>query len=51
MFMLSRQVNETVNVVLVIERLGKVRNQKHNLTIREDMEMHKNIHLLLLSQL
>ena len=50
-FMLSRQVNDTVDVVFVIESLGKLRSQKYNLTIttREEMKMHKNIHLLLLS--
>ena len=31
MFMLSRQVNKTVDVVFVIESLGKVKNQKPNL--------------------
>ena len=49
MFMLSRQVNETVDVVFVNESLAKVRSQTHNLTTREEMKMHKNIHLLLLS--
>ena len=49
MFILSRQVNETVDVVLVIESLGKVRSQKHNLTTREEMKMQKHIYLLLLS--
>ena len=44
MFMLSRQVNETVDVVFVIESLAKV-----NLTTREEMKMHKNINLLLQS--
>ena len=46
MFMLSCHVNETVGVVFVIESLGKVRSQKHNLTTRKEMKMHKNIHLL-----
>ena len=49
MFMLSRQVNETVDVVFVNESLAKVRSQTHNLTTREEMKMHKDIHLLLLS--
>ena len=47
MFMLSRQVNDTVDVVFVIESIGKLRSQKYNLTTREEMKMHKNIHLLL----
>ena len=47
MFMLSRQVNDTVDVMFVIESLGKVRSQKHNLTTREEVKMHKNIHVLL----
>ena len=49
MFMLSRQVNETLDVEFVIASLGKARGQKHNFTTREEMKMHKNIHLLLLS--
>ena len=49
MFMLSRQINETVDVVLVNESLAKVRSQTHNLTTRKEMKMHKDIHLLLLS--
>ena len=47
--MLSRQVNKTVDVVFVIESLGKVRSRKPNLTTRKGMKMHKNTHLLLLS--
>jgi len=47
--MLSHQVNKTVDVVFVIESLGKVRSQKHILTTREETKMHKNFHLLLLS--
>ena len=31
--MLSRQVNTIVDAVFVIESLGKVRSQKHNLTV------------------
>ena len=49
MFMLSRQVNETVDVVFINERLAKVRSPTHNLPTREEMKMHKDIHLLLLS--
>ena len=49
MFMLLRQVNEIVDVVFVNESLAKVRSQTHNLTTREEMEMQKDIHLLLLS--
>ena len=49
MFMLSCQVNETVDVVFVNESLAKVRSQTHNLTSREEMKMHKDIYLLLLS--
>ena len=50
MFMLSRQVNETVDLVLFVnESLANVRSQTHNLTTREEMKMHKDIHLLLLS--
>ena len=48
MFMLSRQVTAIVDVVFVIQSLGKVKSQKHNLTVlttREAMKMHKNIHL------
>ena len=44
-----RQVNKTVDVVFVNETLAKVRSQTHNLTTREEMKMHKDIHLLLLS--
>ena len=47
--MLSRQVNEIVDVVFVNESLAKVRSQIHNLTTREEIKMHKDIHLLLLS--
>ena len=47
--MLSRQVNDTVYVVFVIESLGKLRSQRYNLTTREEMKMHKSNHLLLLS--
>ena len=36
MFMLSRHVNETVDVVFVNESLAKVRSQTHNLTTREE---------------
>ena len=46
---MSHQVNETVDVVFVNESLAKVRSQTHNLTTREEMKMHKDIHLLLLS--
>ena len=46
MFRLSRQINETGDVVFIVESLGKVRSQKHNLTTRKEMKMHKNIHLL-----
>ena len=49
MFMLLRQVNEIVDVVFVNESLAKVRSQTHNLTTREETEMQKDIHLLLLS--
>ena len=49
MYMLSRQFNETVDVVFVVKSLAKVRSQRHNLTTREEMKMHKNINLLLLS--
>ena len=49
MYMLSRHVNETVDVVFVNERLAKVTSLTHNLTTREEMKMHKDIHLLLLS--
>ena len=49
MFMLSRLVNETIDVVFVNESLAKVKSQTHNLTTREEMKMHKDIHLLLLS--
>ena len=49
MFILSRQVNETVDVVFVIESLDNVRSPKRNLTTRKEMKMHKNIHLMLLS--
>ena len=49
MFMLSRQVTETVDVVFVNESLAKVKSQTHNLTTREEMKMHKDIYLLLLS--
>ena len=46
---MSRQVNETVDVVFVNESLAKIRSQTHNLTTREEVKMHKDIHLLLLS--
>ena len=46
MFRLSRQINETGDVVSIVESLGKVRSQKHNLTTRKEMQLHKNIHLL-----
>ena len=49
MFMLSRQADETVNVVFGIESSAKARSQKHNFTTRKEMKMPKNIHLLLLS--
>ena len=49
MFMLSRQVNETVDVVFVNESLAKVRSKTHNLTTHEEMKMHKDINLLLQS--
>ena len=49
MFMLSRQVNETVDVVFVNESLAKVKSQTHYLTTREEMKMHEDIYLLLLS--
>ena len=49
MFMLLRQVNEIVDVVFVNESLAKVSSQTHNLTTREETEMQKDIHLLLLS--
>ena len=45
--MLSRQVNQTVDVVFVIESLAKVRSQKLNYC--EEMKMCENIRLLLLS--
>ena len=45
----SSQVNKTVDIVFVIESLGKERSQKPNLTTREEIKMHKNTHLLLLS--
>ena len=35
MFMLSRQVNKIVDVVFVIESLGKAKSQKPNLITRE----------------
>ena len=47
MFMLSRQVNQIVDV-FVIESLAKVRSQKL-LTTCEEMKMRENIRLLLLS--
>ena len=49
MFMLSRQVNKTVDVVSVIESLGKVKNQKPNLITREKMKMLKNTHVVIVT--
>ena len=50
--MLSRQVNEIVDVVFVIENLGKVRSPKHNLTVltaSEKIKMLKTIHYFIYS--
>ena len=50
MSMLSRQVNKIVNVVFVIESLGKVKNQKpNNLITREKMKMLKNTHVIIVT--
>ena len=50
MFMLSRQVNKTVDVVFVIENLGKVKSRKPNLITREKMKMlSKNTHVIIVT--
>ena len=43
MLMLSRQVNNIVNVVFAIESLGKIRSRKPNLTTREEIKIAKRI--------
>ena len=49
MFMLSRQVNKIVDVVFVIESLGKVKSRKPNLITREKMKMLKNAHVIIVT--
>ena len=49
MFMLSRQVNKTVDVVFVIESLGKVKSRRPNLITREIMKMLKNTHVIIVT--
>ena len=49
MFMLSRQVKKIVDVVFVIESLGKVKSRRSNLITCEKMKMLKNTHVIIVT--
>ena len=49
MFMLSRQVNETVDVVFVIESLAKIRSQKLSYLRRNENALEHSFTVTVLS--